>query len=327
MNGRTVKYIVCQGSGNRFAMIDGVEQADALRGADFGRLAAELCSPECATGGTDGLLMFVQADSGYAMRMFNPDGSEAEMCGNGIRCAARLARKYIAGSEFVLFSGGRPYRMACAEPMAGGVPAYGAEIGVETWSHDFGFFRPGESFAGKVIAPLDTRLRFTALSLGNPHITACVDGIDMDLLAELGERVKRLPELFPRGVNVSLYEHLGGGRIFVATCERGAGITDSCGTAMTASATAAALLGRTEFGMETEVFNRGGMVRCLPRRRADGTLYTRLTGNATYEFAGHFTLSGTGRIGGAAVDERFSAETEAYGRFAERAAAMMKRHI
>lgn len=312
---RTVHYVKCHGSLNRFVMIDGTAGADALAGVDLGRLSRQLCDARCATGGADGLLLFVAAEGGYAMRMFNPDGSEAEMCGNGIRCVARLAAGLLHTGEFTLFSGGRPYRITRGEPIGEGLATFGVEIPVAASGPDFGFFGPDETFVGKVIAPLDGELRFTALNLGNPHVTACVERIDTELLRRLGERVKRLPGVFPHGVNVSLYE-CGPEGLFVATYERGAGITSSCGTAMTASATAAALLGFIPFGAEVDVRNSGGMVRCLPGRAAGGALCTRLTGNATYEFAGSFRLDASGGVREVTVGERFDAETEAYARFA-----------
>ena len=309
-----IKYTVCHGSANRFVMVDAAAQHSACLNADFAAWAKALCAKNTTIGGADGLLMVVRHGDGYAMRMFNPDGSEAEMCGNGIRCAAREAQQYFDSEQFAMWSGGRLYRITHERPVAEGVETYGVEIPVSLQSRDFGFCNDGEPFIGKSIARLDDTLRFTALNLGNPHITACVADIDYDLLTRLGERVKTLRDEFPNGVNVSLYKHIGPQRIFVATYERGAGITASCGTAMTASATAAALLGLTRFGTETEVRNRGGAVRCLPRRDDGNRLITRLTGNATYESQGSFATDGH-----AVNDIRplctFDSETAAYEAF------------
>ena len=89
-----------------------------------------------------------------------------------------------------------------------------------------------------------------------------------------------MKEEFPKGINVSLVKVLGENRIFVATYERGAGITASCGTAMTSSATAMALNGRCNYGKLIEVENRGGAVRCICHK--EGGLHTQLIGNASY---------------------------------------------
>jgi diaminopimelate epimerase len=109
-------------------------------------------------------------------------------------------------------------------------------------------------------------------------------------LKSLGERVIELKELFPEGVNLSMYEVLSPRSIFVATYERGAGITLSCGTAMTASATAASLLGYVDGGACLDVVNRGGMVHCTPMIGEQG-IVTRLEGNATFEWWGEASFA------------------------------------
>ena len=100
-----LQYIKCHGSGNDFIMIDGVAQADRLSGVDLAALARTACDRSKGIG-SDGVLLLVSSASGYGMRMFNPDGTEAGMCGNGIRCVARLADRYVGQSEFDLVSGG-----------------------------------------------------------------------------------------------------------------------------------------------------------------------------------------------------------------------------
>ena len=284
------EIIKCHGSGNDFIMVDAT-RLDCGCDVDWSAFARVAC--DRATGiGSDGVLLVVRNDEGiYGMDMLNPDGTHAEMCGNGIRCVARLAaeRGYLASG--VLTSGGRLFPTRHAEPIAEGVEAFSVDIPISSWSTSFGFFGSDERFEGKVIENLDPELRFTALNLGNPHVVAKVDKIDMSLLEQLGERVKSLKEEFPFGVNVSLYEVLSQQSIFVATYERGAGITLSCGTAMTASATAATLLGYVDKGERIEVFNRGGKVVCATRID-DGNIITTLEGNATFEWVGEAHFDG-----------------------------------
>ena len=282
------EIIKCHGSGNDFIMVDAT-RLDSGCAVDWSAFARVAC--DRTTGiGSDGVLLVVRNDEGiYGMDMLNPDGTHAEMCGNGIRCVARLAaeRGYLASG--ILTSGGRLFPTRRAELIAEGVEAFSVEIPISSWSTSFGFFGSDERFEGKVIENLDPALRFTALNLGNPHVVAKVDRIDMSLLEQLGERVKSLKAEFPYGVNVSLYEVISKRSIFVATYERGAGITLSCGTAMTASATAATLLGYVDRGERIEVFNRGGKVVCATRIE-DGNIITTLEGNATFEWVGkaHF---------------------------------------
>ncbi len=288
--GMEIGFIKCHGSGNEFVMTDSV--ACDMSGIALDALSVSAC--DRSTGiGADGLLVLVRNGEGvYGMRMFNPDGSEAEMCGNGIRCVARLASDYVGSGEFVLASGGREYLITRSEDMWRSVPTFGVRIPVRLWSDDFAMHREGEEFLSRPIPELDSELKFTAVNVGNPHIIAEVERIDYDLLRRLGERVQELPHIFPHGVNVSLVEVRGRNRIFVATCERGAGITPSCGTAMTSSATAMALAGRCGFGENIDVLNRGGAVRCVCSR--EGGLNTTLIGNATYESKGRIEICGDG---------------------------------
>ena len=307
-----LEFIKCQGSGNDFVLIDAVSQHIDMSGID--RLAVRLCDRSGAVG-ADGILLTVRSGRGFGMRMFNPDGTEAEMCGNGIRCVARLARHYTKADRFMLSSGGRNYPVARETDIDGGVQTYGVRIPIATYAPDFGFFAPDEKFIEQPVPALDPELRFTALSLGNPHIVARCERIDLQKLSQLGERVKELKSEFPKGVNVSLYEVRGKNEIFTATFERGAGITLSCGTAMTACSTAAALTGACDFDRTITVRNRGGMVHCVCHE--EPSLATELIGNATFEYAGTVREDEHGRLE-VEKTKSFGAEVENYRLFAER---------
>jgi diaminopimelate epimerase len=285
------EIIKCHGSGNDFIMVDTtlLESPESIDWSAFARMACDRANGI----GSDGILLVVRNAEGiYGMDMLNPDGTHAEMCGNGIRCVARLAEERGYLGSGLLTSGGRTFPARRAEAVAQGIETFSVDIPIATWSESFGFFNPEERFIGKTIESLDNRLQFTALNLGNPHIVAAVEEIDMTLLEQLGERVKSLKREFPHGVNVSLYKVLSPTSIFVATYERGAGITLSCGTAMTASSTAAVLLGYVNRGERIEVFNRGGKVACRTAI-TDGSIITTLEGNATFEWRGKARFDGT----------------------------------
>ena len=282
-----MEFIKCHGSGNDFILIDATRYTDFSR-EEWSEFARKACSRESGIG-SDGVLLVVRhADGVYGMDMLNPDGTYAEMCGNGIRCVARLAyeRGYIAAQD-VLRSGGRDYKVQRIEPIDG-EETFGVDIPINTWSKDFTFYKAGEHFVAKKIAALDEKLEFTALNLGNPHIVAEVDSISLEHLTVLGERVLELKELFPYGVNVSFYERRSSREIFVSTYERGAGLTLSCGTAMTASATAVAMRGRVDAGERIAVCNRGGRVFCTTQ--LGDSITTRLEGNATFEWSGEASM-------------------------------------
>lgn len=308
----TFNYIKCHGSGNEFVMIDTVSQS--LEGVDLAAMSQSLCRRNGGIG-ADGILLLVRNEIGvYGMRMFNPDGSEAEMCGNGIRCIARMAQQYIDSDHFDLTSANKLYPTALYTPVFRDIPTYGVEIGVSLWSDDF-LMVPSESgnFIGRVIEELHPSLRWTAISVGNPHIVAQIDKIDLSLLEQMGEKEKSLKEIFPNGVNISLVEVKGPNRIFVTTFERGAGITPSCGTAMTSSATAMALLGVCDYDTDIIVENRGGAVRCICSNK-DG-LKTTLIGNASYTEKGVITFDG--RDFAATRTEIISKEIEDWSAFVE----------
>lgn len=282
---KNFEYIFCHGSGNRFVMIDTLEcPCDWTENP-------QIIAKVCRETQSDGLLLLCRYQGEHlAMRMFNTDGSEAEMCGNGIRCVARLAdERYLHSSEFTLYSGGKPYPITRETPLSDGIPTYGVEISIATHSADFP--RGGEKkFLGGEIAELDPDLKFSYLNLGNPHIVAVVDSIDLDHLSKLGERVKELPSIFPNGINVSLLKIISQEEVFVTTYERGVGLTASCGTAMTASSTAACLLGHCLSDKLLKVSNRGGMVHCVNSQQPE--LKTKLIGNATYVSRGEVSAEG-----------------------------------
>ena len=270
-------YIKCHGSGNEFVMVDATRHN--MQGIDLAELSRYACNRNGSIG-SDGLLLLCEKEGVYGMRMFNPDGSEAEMCGNGIRCVARLASRYVNCSEFDMWSGKNTYHITRAKDIFGGIPTYGVAIEAKV-----------EGKALQIVPSLHDTLQWTAIDVGNPHIVACVEEIDFSLLKELGERVVTLKKEFPKGVNISLVKRIGTNRIFVVTYERGAGITPSCGTAMTSSATAMALNNLCDYDHIIEVENRGGKVQCICSKEGD-KLYTRLIGNATYMSRGRIEVQG-----------------------------------
>lgn len=309
---QNIEYILAHGSRNLFVMIDAVAQQIETQQA--GVFVREVCGRFKS----DGVLFLEQTPEGlYAMNMYNTDGTQAEMCGNGMRLVARFAdERYLHTPQFTLMSGGRPYPIYRAEStiatLADGtkeaIPNYCVSINIRTSSEDFALSH--EEFVAERIEELDPQLTFTYLNLGNPHIVAQVESIDLDHLSRLGERAKELIHIFPNGVNVSFMQPMGEQQIFVATYERGVGLTASCGTAMTASSTTAALVGVCRWGESIEVRNRGGFVRCLCHREC-GELTTQLVGNATYIERGEITYDDASHID-IDVEERFEREQEAW---------------
>ncbi len=300
---QNLEYILSHGSRNIFVMIDAVaNKIDTSSAADYVRTVCEHFK-------SDGLLFLEQVDIDgkkfYAMNMYNTDGTQAQMCGNGMRIVARLAdERYIKSDSFTLYSGGRPYPIRRYEKTEGVIPNYGVQIAIRKASEDFTL--SNTEFIATKIESLHPTLKFTYLNLGNPHIIAQVEDIDLEELSTLGERVKELKDVFPYGVNVSFMKVLDKNQIFVATYERGVGLTASCGTAMTASSTTAALLGACDWEEKILVRNRGGFVNCICSNEG-GNLTTQLIGNATYIERG--VINSDMSVN---VEESFDIETEAW---------------
>jgi diaminopimelate epimerase len=214
--------------------------------------------------GADGVLAILPGQQGDArMRVINADGSEAEMCGNGIRCVAKvLWEKDPSLRRPVLRIDTGAGLLACA------IEAEGEQV--RTVAVQMG--RPrltrgeipmtGPAAERVVRTPLrvgDLTVSVTAVSMGNPHAVIFIDDPAADLLA-LAERhgpKLEVDPVFPRRTNVE-FARVRDGEIDLVVWERGCGITLACGTGACATAVAACLEGRTRPGREVKVHLPGG---------------------------------------------------------------------
>lgn len=277
-----IEYIKCHGSGNDFVLIDMVVNPVEMEESYWPKFSEVLCD-RSLTEGADGVLFFVKDENGtLRMRMFNPDGTESQMCGNGMRCCARYVDENISTKIDVIASGLFNYRVNKELSLFEDMSTFSVNIPATTDVKELPLNVDGTKLVGEIIGELDSTLRFTAISVGNPHIVASVDTIDIDKLVELGESIDSLKHIFPEGVNVSLYRVVEKNSIYVSTYERGAGLTSSCGTAMTSSSVAAVLLGLCDAESSISVYNSGGMVKTEVSVDGDGAI-CRLIGNATFE--------------------------------------------
>lgn len=207
--------------------------------------------------GADGILYLENsAKADFTMRVMNSDGSEAEMCGNGIRCLAkhiydfghrkeeRLTIETLAGIMDIKLDVEDGKAVAATVDM--GAPRLEcSEIPVN-----------GEGrFVDRAIEVEGRVLHGTAVSMGNPHLMIFDDLSDQDV-ERLGPVVHALP-LFPRRTNVEFVKSVDG-LLDVRVYERGAGWTMACGTGACATAVAAGLLGKAPFGKEVQVRLPGG---------------------------------------------------------------------
>lgn len=230
------------GLGNDFILIDPPEAPKY----DCAALAQRLCDRHTGIG-ADGLLIVAQsARCDLRMRIFNPDGSEAEMCGNGIRCFAKYAyeRGLVQSTSFTVET--------LAGQMKPEIMFEGGEIsGVRVNMGKPGLNRgdvPMLGTAGRVInEPVSTKqgpFRVTALSMGVPHAVVFVDAIDDAMIALVGPQIESHPS-FPQRTNVTFVRAADSRVLEMRTWERGAGYTLACGTGACAAAVAGFLNGLT----------------------------------------------------------------------------------
>jgi diaminopimelate epimerase len=186
----------------------------------------------------------------FKMRIFNPDGSEAEMCGNGARCAAVFARRAgIAKNKNFSFQ-------TLAGRIEASVAGQGARIGME---------EPSGIELGKRITAGNRKIIVHYINTGVPHaIIIFGSGIDRLDLREIAPSI-RYNRAFPRGANVDFVQVLGRHRIKMRTYERGVeGETLACGTGAVASAVVSSLLGRVTSPVEVAV--KGGLLKIYFKR-------------------------------------------------------------
>jgi diaminopimelate epimerase len=233
--------------------------------------------------GGDGVYFY---DAGPAVPeawFFNPDGSFAEFCGNGMRCLGRVILELRGADASLIRSGPREYTVRRGSTTTEGV----RQISLEHPAVDFTPDTPvvaGHRALSQVRLPeLDPALEFTAVSIPNPHLVALIGTyVESDLIA-MGEQVAARQDVFPAGANLSLLLPLAPTEIFVRTYERGAGLTASCGSGMAASRAVYSRSGLIDPERSVLIRNAGGMATASLRVR-QGRWYPVLEGNATFVY-------------------------------------------
>ncbi len=186
---------------------------------DLIAFARRVCDRRAAIG-ADGLLAVLPSQiADVRMRVINADGSEAEMCGNGVRCVTRFLSERGLGDRFRL------------ETLAGII-----RTSVVSKEPDF-LIRVNMGFPDIQKRRLPY-LNSAFVSTGNPHVVIFMDAIDSVDLAELGRKVERDPS-FPEGTNVHIAVRTGPQELTVRHWERGVGLTLACGTGAVACAAVA----------------------------------------------------------------------------------------
>ena len=198
--------------------------------------------------GGDGLILIMPSERADArMRMFNADGSEGEMCGNGIRCVAKYLYDHgLVRKERVTIETGRGVLTLDLEVDGAKVRRVRVNMGAPILDPARDPHAPAGEAAHRC-SPFASRaanFAVTAVSMGNPHAVIYVDDAGAFPLEALGPRIEN-HEAFPRRVNVHVVEVIGPGEVRMRTWERGSGITLACGTGACAVCVAGVLTGRS----------------------------------------------------------------------------------
>jgi len=262
--GVIMEFWKINGNGNDFVTI---EQMAAPRKSDvYAQMARRLCRRRASIG-ADGLLVVEPAaDAHFKMRLFNADGSEGEMCGNGARCIARFAyERGLAPAEMTF------------ETLAGLMRARVDGPFVEI---DMGEYSFAQGWTDRELSAEGAAFRSCFLWVGVPHLVLFgADELSRADKVRIGRAFRNSFDLFPQGTNVSFARPVGRGEMEAVTYERDVeDLTDSCGTGCCAVALSAAAL----FHMSSpiEVHNPGGTNR-ITFDRLDETCFSVRLGGAT----------------------------------------------
>jgi len=271
-----MKFSKMHGLGNDFIVIDAREKPDL----DYNALAKQWCDRHTGIG-ADGLLLVLDSEvADTRMRIINADGSEAEMCGNGIRCFAKFVfdRGIVKKSAFSIETYGgimRPRLLV----VDGAVDEVCVDMGEPLFdSADIPVLGEGRCIE-RTLTVDGKEYVFTSMRIGVPHTVVFVDDLDSTDIEHLGNLIEHA-DIFPQRTNVNFLEPVSDRAVKVRTWERGCGCTLACGTGSTSAAVACALTGRT--GRSVDVFIALGRLHI--DWAADNHVY--MTGPAAYAFKG-----------------------------------------
>lgn len=284
-----------EGLGNDFILID---DRDRTTPSLTPEQSQRLCDRNFGIGG-DGVIFALQppeAGAGddepydFSMRIYNSDGSEPEMCGNGIRCFAQFLKDLGADAE--------SYRVnTLAGPI---IPVMNAD---GTITVDMGgpilaaadvpttleANADGDSVMEQILECNDKTWKVSAVSMGNPHCIIFVDDLEQDIDFESdGPALESCTAAFPAKTNVEFVQVLSETHLKMKVWERGAGPTLACGTGTCALVVAAIRAGKIPAGNKVRVTLPGGDLFIEWNRDTDNKVF--MTGPATFSFQGHAAL-------------------------------------
>lgn len=242
------KFSKWQGCGNDFVLFDCLDNPLA----DYSELAKKVCDRHYGIGADGILIVEPSSVADFRMRIINTDGSEAEMCGNGIRCFARYLydNRLVTKEEFTVETGA-----GILVPRI--IKENNEVIGVRVdmgEPHLLGEEIPVIGYDGKrvISEPLQVEgntYEMTCVSMGNPHCVIFVDDAEKFPIEKLGTKFEH-HSVFPKKTNTEFVQIIDKGHVRMRVWERGAAITLACGTGSCATAVACILNGKTDRNIE-----------------------------------------------------------------------------
>lgn len=251
-----MKFVKMHGAGNDFVVIDG--EVVQFSEEEWSRLAVGICNRNMGVG-SDGIIIVLPSRlANFRMRMLNPDGSEAEMCGNGIRCFAKYLYDRKLHNDVIMTcetlggiktlkinaSGGKvqSVRVDMGEPrlLRSEIPMKGSE---------------SSRVIGETLKVAGKKMEITCLSVGNPHCVTFVDDVDHFPVEKIGPEIEN-HNSFPQRTNVEFVQIMNQQEVKMRVWERGAGETLACGTGACACAVASML--NDKVSRKVTVHLRGG---------------------------------------------------------------------
>lgn len=245
-----IKFTKMQGLGNDYVYMDAIHQKIENESS-----LAQFVSNRHFGIGSDGLILICKSDvADFKMRMFNSDGSEAEMCGNGIRCVGK----------FVYDKGLTDKTTVTIETLAGikTLELNTKDGKVETVKVDMGepilnpkeipVISDEEPVKNLMLEAEGRKFKFTCVSMGNPHAITEVEDTEKFDVEKYG-KVLEVDKAFPNKTNVEFIQIVDKNHVKMRVWERGAGETLACGTGACATAVACYLNGKTDRNVEVEL--------------------------------------------------------------------------
>ncbi len=275
-----MKFQKMHGLGNDFILMDEIEPAKY----DLSALALRLCDRHQGIG-ADGIILILPSEvADIKMRIINSDGSEANMCGNGIRCFAKYVYdNHIKTVQSFTIETGAGLMIPELIVQDGNVLSVKVNMGAPVFERSaIPMIGVGSKVVNESIRILGKEVKITSMLMGVPHTMVFVDDLDSTDIVTLGREIEKDP-LFPKKTNVNFVEVINEHEIKIRTWERGAGSTLACGTGSCASVVASHLNGKTGKMVTVHVTLGDLLIEWI-----DGVVY--MTGTADHVFEGEITL-------------------------------------